>query len=114
MKFINLKIYRGLDDAKEAVNYLRFDLANSLRDLTTGLGKLRFQDNFEGLIATVNFPGAGEVAVRHNLGFIPSQRIILRASSSDICDGATAWTENFVYLKKENAGTATATVAFLR
>lgn len=114
MKFINLKIYRGNDDAKEAVNYLRFDLAGSLRDLTTGLGRLRLEDNFEGFITIVNFLGSDEVAIRHNLGFVPSQRIILRADSSDIVDGLNAWDENFVYLRKENPGTATVKVAFLR
>jgi len=114
MRFLGLKIFRGRDTADDAVTYLKTDLANSLRDLTTGLGRLKLQDNFEGFEAQVVFAGAGEVAIRHAAGYTPSQRIIVRASAADIVDGDTAWDENFVYLKKTGAGTATATVIFLR
>jgi len=114
MRFLGLKIFRGGDTLDDALNYLSVDLANSLRDLTTGLGRLKLLDNFEGFEAQVSFPGAGEVAIRHNLGFVPSQRIIVRATASDIVDGDTAWSTSFVYLKKTGSGSATATVIFLR
>lgn len=114
MRFLGLKIFRGRDTAEDAVAYLKTDLANSLRDLTTGLGRLKLLDNFEGFEAQVSFTGAGEVSIRHNAGYTPSQRIIVRATASDIVDGDTSWDENFVYLKKTDAGTATATVIFLR
>jgi len=114
MKFLGLKIYRGGDAIEDAVQYLTVDLANSLRDLTTGLGRLKLLENFEGFEARVSFSGAGEVAIRHNLGFVPSQRIIVRATAADVVDGDTAWSTEFVYLKKLGAGAATATVVFLR
>lgn len=114
MKFLGLKIYRGGDVLEDAIRYLTVDLANSLRDLTTGLGRLKLLDNFEGFEAQVSFSGAGEVAIRHNLGFTPTQRIIVRATASDIVDGDSQWSNDFVYLKKTGAGTATATVIFLR
>lgn len=114
MRFLGLKIFRGGDTLDDALNYLSVELANSLRDLTTGLGRLKLLDNFEGFEAQVSFSGPGEVAIRHNLGFTPSQRIIVRATASDIVDGDTVWDTDFVYLKKTGAGTATATVIFLR
>lgn len=114
MKFLGLKIFRSGSTIEDAVNYLSVDLANSLRDLTTGLSRLKLLENFEGFEAQVSFSGAGEVAIRHNLGFIPSQRLIVRATASDIVDGDTAWSKDFVYLKKTGSGAATATVVFLR
>jgi hypothetical protein len=114
MRFLGLKVFRGGETLQDAISYLQVELANSLRDLTTGLGRLKLLDNFEGFEAQVSFSGAGEVAIRHNLGYTPSQRIIVRASASDIIDGTTPWDNNFVYLQKTGAGAATATVIFLR
>lgn len=114
MKFLGLKVYRGGDAIEDAVSYLRVDLANSLRDLSTGLSRLKLQDNFEGFMTEVIFTGAGEVGIRHNLGYVPSMRIIVRSTVPDIVDGATPWDENFVYLSKASSGAGTATVVFLR
>jgi len=114
MRFLGLKLFRGGETLDDALVYLSVDLANSLRDLTTGLSRLKLKDNFEGFEAQVSFSGAGQVAIRHNLGFTPSQRIIVRATASDIVDGDTSWDNNFVYLKKTGSGAATATVIFLR
>jgi len=114
MKFTGLKLFRSGNTIEEVVRYLSVELANSLRDLTMGLNRLKLTDNFEGFQAEVSFSGAVEVEIRHNLGFTPSQRIIVRATASDIVDGDTAWNSNYVYLKKTGAGAATATVIFLR
>lgn len=114
MKFSGLKIFRSGQTIDEVVRYLGVDLANSLRDLSTGLGKIRLLDNFEGFEATFTFAGSDEQSFRHNIGFIPSQRIVVRADFSTIIDGPTAWTKEFVYMKKTDAGAGTATVIFLR
>lgn len=114
MKFLGLKIFRAGSTIEDAVNYLSVDLANSLRDLSTGLTRLKLLENFEGFEARVSFAGAGEVAIRHNLGFTPSQRIIVRSTASDIVDGDSAWSNDFVYMKKTTGGAATATIVFLR
>jgi len=114
MKFSGFKIFRSRDTIEEVIRYLSVELANSLKDLSSGLNKLKLSDNFEGFEATFNFNGSDEQAFRHNAGFIPSQRIILRATSFEICDGDTPWTKEYVYLKKTTAGSATATVIFLR
>jgi hypothetical protein len=114
MKFSGFKIFRSGDAIEDTVRYLSVDLANSLRDLATGLNKLRLTENFEGFEATFSFSGNDEQSFRHNLGVIPTQRIIVRASTQDIVDGDTAWSKDYVYLKKTTAGSGTATVIFLR
>lgn len=114
MKFSGFKIFRSGDTIEDAIRYLSVELANSLRDLASGLNKLKILDNFEGFEATFTFAGSDEQAFRHNVGFIPSQRIIVRSTASDIVDGDTTWSKDYVYMKKTGAGAATATVIFLR
>lgn len=114
MKFLNMNLFRGGAGIESVVGYLSTELAANLRDLNTGLTKLKLTENFEGFEAVVIFPGSGEIAIRHNAGFIPSQRIIVRANASDIVDGDTEWNRNFVYMKKTGAGLAQATIIFLR
>jgi len=114
MKFTGVKLFRSGSTTEDAIRYLSVELANSLRDLTIGLNKLKLLDNFEGFEATFSFAGSDEQSFRHNVGFIPSQRIIVRSSASDIVDGDTAWSKDYVYMKKTGAGAATATVIFLR
>lgn len=114
MKFSGFKLFRSGDTIEEAIRYLSVELANSLKDLTSGLNKLKLLDNFEGFEATFSFSGNDEVSFRHNAGFIPSQRIIVRANTQDIIDGPTAWSKDYVYLKKNSAGSGSATVIFLR
>lgn len=114
MKFSGFKIFRSGDTIEDAIRYLSVELANSLRDLASGLNKLKILDNFEGFEATFTFAGSDEQSFRHNIGFIPSQRIVVRADFSTIIDGPTAWTKEFVYMKKTDAGAGTATVIFLR
>lgn len=114
MKFSGLKLFRSGSTLDETVRYLSVELANSLKDLTSGLNKLKLLDNFEGFEATFSFQGNDEQSFRHNIGFIPSQRIIVRADTQDIIDGPTPWSKDYVYLKKNSAGSGTATVIFLR
>lgn len=114
MKFLNFKLFRSGQTLDDVLRYLSLDLANGLRDIYTGLTHLSFADNFQSFRADISFTGAQEVAIRHGLGAVPSSRIIVRATASDIVDGDTAWTENNVYMKKTGAGAATATVIFLR
>jgi hypothetical protein len=114
MKFSILKVFRGDGTAEDVIRYLSVELANSLKDLSIGLNKLKLTENFEGFEATFSFSGNDEQSFRHNVGFIPSQRIILRSSSADICDGDTAWSKDYVYMKKTSAGAGTAKVIFLR
>ena len=114
MKFLNFKLFRTGSSLEDVLQYLSVDLSNGLRDIYTGLTKLSFSDNFQSFRADISFTGAQEVTIRHNLGAIPSSRIIVRASASDIVDGDTPWNENNVYMKKTGTGAATATVLFLR
>lgn len=114
MKFLNFKLFRSGNSLDDVLQYLTVDLASGLRDIYTGLTKLSFSDNFQSFRAEISFTGAQEVAIRHNLGAVPSSRIIVRSTASDIVDGDTAWNENNVYMKKTGAGAATATVLFLR
>jgi hypothetical protein len=114
MKFTGLKLFRSGSTIEAVIQYLSVELANGLRDLYTGLSRLNFDDNFQGFTAELSFSGANELRIRHNLGVVPTKRIILRATASDIVDGTTPWDDKYVFMRKTGSGAATATVVFLR
>jgi hypothetical protein len=114
MKFLHTKLFRSGQTIEDVIKYLSLDLATGLRDIYTGLSHLNFADNFQSFRADISFTGAQEVTIRHDLGGVPTSRIIVRSTASDIVDGDTPWTSENAYMKKTGAGAATATVIFLR
>lgn len=120
MKFSSFKEFRAAvsNDIESVVKYLSVDLTKTLRELALGLTRLTFLDNFNAFSATVSIPTMTEVAIRNGLqgGAIPSYRLIVRGGedSQNIVDGDTPWTQDYVYLKNLGAGTATATVIFIK
>jgi hypothetical protein len=117
MKFFGFKEFRQdrsltLDDL---IEYLSIDLKSSLRELTTGLRKLTFDDNFESFEVDVTIPAGTELAIRNELKSIPTRRIILATNLGglDVYDGDTEWTTDFLYLTNSGASTAQMKVVFL-
>lgn len=117
MKFPQFREYRGGDDVESFIKYLRTDLLRAMRELTTGLSRLKFSDNFEGFVVEdVEILAGAEVKIRHNLGATPSMRFLVRGGSGaqEVVDGDTDWDSNYVYLKNEGASPVTVSFVFLR
>lgn len=101
------------------LKYIEVDLWSWLRDLTTGLLKLNFQQNFQSFTATdITIPPGTEVAIPNQFrlsyhGSIPTSRIIVRQKGdANIVDGPTPWNEALVYLLNPSANKVTITVIF--
>lgn len=110
MKISKLREFRPGNDPEK---YLLTDLAFSLRDLFTALTRLTFGDNFNSFTATITVAASGDTAIRNEIGVIPSGKIIIKdGGSSDIVDGDTAWTTDYVYLKNLGGSPVTVTVVF--
>lgn len=92
------------------------NLPNLIRELSVGITKLAFSDNFEGFKTTVIITPSTVLKIRNQLKFIPSERIILRQDQEGaISDSVTPWTSDFLYLENHNAtNTVTLTVFFTR
>jgi len=84
-------------------------------ELLTGLGQLKFLENFHCFVATVTIATGVEERIRNKLDpKIPAYRIIVRETgdTGKLIDGDTEWTNQYVYLKNAGAGSVTATVIF--
>lgn len=99
--------------------YLQSTLWAWFKDVTSGLRRLTFGDNFQSFEVTVTIQaGAQATIVNGFTGVIPSaiptKRIIVRQTGNGvITDGPQAWTADFVYLTNNGAGPVTITVIFL-
>lgn len=110
MKFPRPRLFRP---GNAIDKYLGVDLVYTLRDLFTGLNKLSFNDNFQSFQVSVTVTASSELAIRNELGVIPTGKIVVRdGGSSDIVDGDTAWTADWVYVKNLSGTDKTVTVIF--
>lgn len=117
MKFPTFREFRQRDTSLGAIaKYLSVDLVRSLRELTLGLTKLSFEDNFAGWSTEVTIPAGSEVQITNQLGEVPNHRLITRGGtdSNNIVDGDTEWTAQLVSLKNTGATTVTVTAVFLK
>lgn len=120
MKFTAFKELRvfATTTVQDIIKYLSVDLAIALRELSVGLKKLDFLENYESFKVSVSIPATSELAIRNELrdGTIPRFRIVVKggANAQHIVDGTTAWTSDFVYLYNTSASTATADVVFFK
>jgi hypothetical protein len=105
---------------REGVNkYIEVDLWSWLRELSTGLLRINFNDNFQSFIVrNVSIPAGTEVPISNQLsrqypGFVPSGRIIVRQTGdANIIDGPTPWTAKTLYLMNPSANDAVVSVIF--
>ena len=118
MKFPGFRELRVFRDAKlelqDVVDYLTHSMTKNLRELFNGLTKLSFEDNFQSFQTTVTIPATSELAVRNELGFVPTGKLIIKADNNAVVDGDTDSDENFVYLKNPSGTSATMTVTWFK
>ena len=122
MKFTNLREFREVWDEEESpkniFEYLKVHLTATLKNLSAGLRKLKFEDNFEGWTETnLTLAASTEVAIRNQISpEIPTKRLIVRggAGAESVTDGATVWNKNFVYLKNQGGSPVVISVVFLK
>jgi len=119
MKFPTFREYRPLKNLDPLVNiadYLGIHLLRNFKQLSLGLTKLSFADNFEGFSVELEVPAGQEVEITNRLDRIPSQRFVVRGGSGaeSVVDGDTAWTQEKLYMKNVGASQAVVTVLFLK
>lgn len=110
-----------ITNRNSVVKYVEIDLWSWLKELSIGLLKLDFRQNFQSFrVDGLQIPAATEVAIPNGFrtsypGVIPSSRIIVRQQGdANIIDGDTVWTENQVFLKNPSANNATISVIFFK
>lgn len=94
------------------IRYLGVDMIFNLRELTNGLAKLNFEDNFNSFQASVTIAASSELTIRNRLGEIPTGKLIIKTDNIDVVDGDTANTKDFVYLKNTSGSSANVTVVY--
>jgi hypothetical protein len=113
-KFSGFRTLKAAKTVEEAVAYLTGGLSISLKELQAGLAKLKFEDNFESQTLEVFLPAGATTAYPHNLGVIPSKRLIVKANGSTIDDSDTPWTATSVYFRNSGGADITATIILMR
>lgn len=109
-----------LTNRASVVNYIEVSLWSWLRDLTVGLFKISFKENFQSFTVEVAILAMTEVSIANQFansspGTIPSGRIITRQKGDAvILDGDTPWNDNAVYLKNPSANNVMITVIFFK
>ena len=107
--------FKSFTEATDIKDYLKNQLAASMKEMVWGLSKLNFIDNFDSFQAEATIASGSEASVRNKLGVIPSGYLILRQSGDGvIIDGDTPWTNQLVYLKNTGGSDAKVKVIFLR
>lgn len=110
-----------LTNRNSVVKYVEIDLWSWLKELSIGILKIDFKQNFQSFtVENISIPAGIEVSIPNQFrtaypGTIPSGRIITRQrGDANIIDGDTSWTSNHVYLKNPSANDAVITVIFFK
>ncbi len=90
------------------------DIKAIMRELSTGLLRLSFEDNFESFEKTITLTAGQELEIRNELSFIPSKYIIYNQSGNGLITKESEWTKNLLYLTNNGAVSVSATVTFMR
>lgn len=91
-------------------------LTRLVKELSVGLIKLSFSDNFESFEETVSIPATTTAKIRNKLQVIPTKRVIVKQNlEGAISDSTTTWSKDFVYLTNHHAtNTVILTVVFFK
>jgi len=110
-----------LTNRNSVINYIEVDLWSWLKELSIGILKIDFKENFQSFsVQSLVIPAGTEVAIPNQFrtaspGSIPRNRIITRQQGdANIIDGQTTWTANHVYLRNPSANDATISVIFFK
>lgn len=113
-KFSGFRTLKVAQTIEEVITYLTVGLAISLKELQAGLLKLKFEDNFESQTIEITLPAGQTLGFPHNLGVIPSKRLIVKSDGYTLDDSATPWTDSIVYFRNSGGTTLTATIILMR
>jgi len=116
-----IRVPPKITNRNSIIKYVEIDLWGWLKELSTGLLKINFQQNFQSFTSkNLKIPAGTEVSIPNGFslvypGVIPSGRIITRQQGdANIIDGITVWTEKHVYLRNPSANDAVITVIFFK
>ena len=103
------------------LKYIEVDLWSWLKDLSVGIMKIDFKQNFQSFtVENLSLPANTEVSIPNAFrtsypGNIPTARIITRQQGdANIIDGMKSWTISHVYLRNPSANDAVISVIFFR
>ena len=103
------------------LGYIEINLWSWLRDLTTGLLKINFKENFQSFyVKNLLIPAGEQVTIPNEFknvypGVIPSGRIITRQQGNAvILDGNQPWTATQIFLYNPSVNDATITILFFK
>lgn len=113
-KFSGFRTFKIGKTVEDVIHYLLNGLSLSLKELQAGLSNLTFEDNFNVQVLEVVLPPGVTTGYSHNLGVIPSKRLIVKADGYTIDDSATPWTSTAVYFRNSGLTTVTATIILMR
>ena len=110
-----------LTNRNSVVKYVEIDLWSWLKELSIGLLKIDFKQNFQSFtVQNLSIPAGVEVSIPNQFrtsypGMIPSGRIItLQQGDANIIDGTTVWSDTHVYLRNPSANDALVSVIFFK
>lgn len=110
-----------LTNRNSVVKYVEIDLWSWLKELSIGLLKIDFKQNFQSFtVQSLSIPAGVEVSIPNQFrtsypGTIPSGRIITRQQGdANIIDGTTSWSKTHVYLRNPSSNDAVVSVLFFK
>ena len=110
-----------LTNRSSVVKYIEIDLWSWLKELSVGIIKFDFRQNFQSFIVeNISIPAGVEIAISNQFrtsypGTIPSGRIIIRQQGdANVIDGTNSWSDTFVYLLNPSANDTVVSVLFFK
>lgn len=108
-----------ITNRNSVLKYVDIDLWSWLKDLSTGLLKITFKENFQSFTITdLSIPAGMEISIPNGFrtaypGKIPTGRIITRQQgNANIIDGPTMWTDRQVFLFNPSGNDAVISAIF--
>ena len=110
-----------ITNRNSVIKYIEVELWSWLKDLSVGLLKIDFQQNFQSFtVENLKIAAGDEVSIPNEFrssypGTIPKGRIIIRQQGdANIIDGNTVWTDTHVYLRNPSGNDAVVSVLFFK
>ena len=91
-----------------------FDIRDLVKELSIGLLRLNFDDNFESFEQTVEITAGSTAEIRNRLQFIPSKYIITSQTGNGVVTKTGTWTLDKLFLINNGAVTVNINVTFLK
>jgi hypothetical protein len=90
------------------------DYNKIIRELSTGLSRLDFVDNFICSEVSVTIANGDEAKVRHGLAITPSRYILSFQRGNGLVTATGTWTSDFAYLTNNGPDEVTIKVLFFK